>query len=158
MTENQNPTAKRGWRIGLFFRALQNTVFVVWLVVALISMSVTTTIWAAYATWKATQLTYRVAELSYQNRKAIARALAKARLRRLATAVPFVGAGAAVYFERQTYQEWLEVNPEGSASDYACDMAAVTAEVMDEVFQDLPKAIRPSERMLRSFVPDCKAP
>ncbi|MCH8518011.1 MAG: hypothetical protein LAT68_17055 [Cyclobacteriaceae bacterium] len=64
----------------------------------------------------------------------MARAIAKARLRRLATAVPFLGAGAAVYFERQTYTEWQELYPEGTREDYACDMAILTAEVFDEVF------------------------
>ena len=87
------------------FRLLQNTAFVVWLIVALVSMSLTASAWAAYATWKATQLTYRVAEMAYQHRRTMARAIAKARIRRLASAIPFVGAGAAVYFERQTYYE-----------------------------------------------------
>ena len=85
----------------------------------------------------------------------MARAIAKARLRRLVSAIPLVGAGAAVYFERQTYYEWQELYPEGTPEDYACDMATLTADVVDEVFQGLPTAIRPSERR---FVPDCNTP
>ena len=159
MTEHHEPPPKRRWRSGRIistvFRALQNTVFVLWLIAVLASMSLTASLWAAYATWKATQLTYRVAELAVQHRKAMARAIAKARLRRLASAVPLVGAGAAVYFERQSYYEWQELYPDGSYNDYACDMAALTAEVVDEVFQGLPATVRPSASLVRGFVPDC---
>ena len=156
MTENQEPLPKRRWRSGrvisTVFRALQNTVFVVWLIAVLASMSLTASLWAAYATWKATQLTYRVAEMAVQHRRAMARAIVKARLRRLASAVPLVGAGAAVYFERQSYYEWQELYPDGSYNDYACDMAALTAEVVDEV---LPATVRPPASLVRGFVPDC---
>ena len=155
MTENHTPPLKRRWRIGWIFRVLQNTAFVVWLIVALASMSVTASLWAAYATWTATQLTYRVADLAVQHRRAMARAIAKARLRRLASAIPLVGAGAAVYFERQTYHEWRELYPEGSAEDYACDMAALTAEVVDEVLEGLPATVRPPGSLVRGFVPEC---
>ena len=82
-------------------------------------------------------------------------AIAKARLRRLASAIPLVGAGAAVYFERQTYYEWRELYPEGSAEDYACDMAALTAEVLDEVLEGLPATVRPPGSLVRGFVPEC---
>ena len=152
MTEHNEPPPKRRWRIGRVFRALQNTVFVVWLIVALVSMSLTASAWAVYVTWKATQLTYRVAELAVQHRRAMARAIAKARLRRLVSAIPLVGAGAAVYFERPTYYEWQELYPDGSYNDYACDMAALTAEVVDEV---LPATVRPSGSLVRGFVPEC---
>ena len=121
MTEHQEPPPKRRWRIGRVvsacFRLLQSTVFVVWLIVALVSMSLTASAWAVYATWKATQLTYRVAEMAVQHRRAMAGAIAKARLRRLASAIPFVGAGAAVYFERQSFYEWQELYPDGTYND-----------------------------------------
>ena len=160
MTEHQEPPPKRRWHIGRVvsacFRLLQSTVFVVWLIAALVSMSLTASAWAVYATWKATQLTYRVAEMAVQHRRAMARAIAKARLRRLASAIPLLGAGAAVYFERQSYYEWQELYPDGTYNDYACDMAALTAEVVDEVFQGLPTAVRPSDRLVRNFAPDCK--
>jgi hypothetical protein len=45
--------------------------------------------------------------------------------------------------------------PDGTAEDYACDMAALTAEVVDEVLQELPELARPSERLVRDFLPDC---
>lgn len=158
MTDTQDPPPKRRWRIGSIFRLLQSTAFVVWLIFALISMSLTATAWAAYATWKATQLTYRVAEMAFQHRRAMARAIAKARLRRLASAIPVLGAGAAVYFERQSFWEWQELYPKGTYNDYACDMAALTADVVDEVLQDLPSPIRPPASLARGFIPDCNTP
>jgi len=86
----------------------------------------------------------------------MARAIASARLRRLASAIPFVGAGAAIYFERQTYYEWRESYPEGTTDDYACDMASLTAEVVDELVQGLPTAVWPSDRLVRNLTRDCK--
>lgn len=47
----------------------------------------------------------------------MARAIAKARLLRLAPAISVLG-GAAVYFERQTDQGWYELYPDGSYNDY----------------------------------------
>ena len=41
----------------------------------------------------------------------------KARPRRLAPAISVLG-GGAVYFERQTYQGWQELYPDGSCNDY----------------------------------------
>ena len=99
-----------------FLRVARNTVLVVWL---LVSVSVAATTWAAVQTWKVAQLTYRAAEVAYQHRQEMARAIAKARVRRLTTAIPLVGEAAAVYFERQSYQEWRELYPDGTAEDYA---------------------------------------
>ena len=45
-----------------------------------------------------------------------------------------------------------QLNPDGSYNDYACDMAALTAEVVDKV---LPATVRPSGSLVRGFVPDC---
>lgn len=150
---------QRRWRLGRILgfclRAFRNTAFVLWLVATLITISMSATAWAAYATYKAAQLTYRVGEMAVQHRQAMARAIARARLRRLVVAIPLVGAGAAVYFERQAYYEWLALYPDGTPEDYACDMAELTADVLDEVVQELPERVRPSERRLRNFVPDC---
>jgi hypothetical protein len=135
--------------------ALRSTVFVVWVIGTLAVFSLTATVWAAYKTWQVAQLTYRVAELGYQHRRAMARAMAKARIRRIAVAVPIVGAGAAVYFERQAFSEWQQLYPDGALEEYACDMTALTAEVLDEVLQGLPSAVRPPERYLSL---DCNTP
>lgn len=85
----------------------------------------------------------------------MARAIAKARLRRLASAVPVVGVGAAVYFERQSYYEWRQLYPDRTYNDYACDMAALTAEVVDEVLEGVPPTVRPPASLVRGFVPEC---
>lgn len=143
-------------RSSVFSRLCRNTVLVAWLVGGLVSVSVAATAWAAYASLRVAQLSSQVGAMAYQHRREMARVIAKARVRRLTTAIPFVGAAAAVYFERQSYYEWVALYPDGTAEDYACDMAALTAEVIDEVFQELPAAARPSERRVRDFLPDCE--
>jgi hypothetical protein len=162
MTNDPEPASsarQRRWSVGrmvsTFLGICRNTLLVVWLVAVLISLSLSAAAWAAYATWRVAQLTYQVGQMAYQHRREMARAIAKARVRRLTTAIPFVGAAAAVYFERQSYQEWRELYPDGTAEDYACDMAALTGEVIDEVLQELPVATRPSERLVRGFLPKC---
>lgn len=140
----------------VFLRVARNTVLVAWLLVSLVSVSVAATAWAAVQTWKVAQLTYQVGAMAYQHRRELVRAMAKARVRRLTTAIPIVGVGAAIYFERQTYGEWRELYPDGTPEEYACDMATLTAEVMDEVLQELPELARPSERRVQGFLPDCE--
>ena len=53
------------------------------------------------------------------------------------------------------YHEWKELFPEGTREDYACDMAGLTAEVVDEVLQELPATFRLPERRVRNLFPDC---
>lgn len=84
--------------------------------------------------------------------KAVSRTKAKARLRRLVAATPFVGIAALAYFEEQDYQEWLEENPQGTRTLYACEVAAMTAEVIDEVLQELPEKVRPSPEQLSGYL------
>lgn len=163
MTQEIEPPVikpRRSWKIGrvirFFFRATRNTVFVVWLIIALITTTLSAAAWATYATWKVAQLTYQVGHMAYQHRKAMARAIAKARLRRLTVAIPVIGSAAAFYFERQTYNEWRVLYPEGTFDDYACDMATLTAEVLDDVLQELPETIRLSERRVSGFFPTCE--
>lgn len=76
--------------------------------------------------------------------KAVAKAKAKARLRRLVAATPVVGIAAMGYFEEQDFQDWLIENPSGTRTQYACEVAQLSAEVIDEVIRDLPDSIRPS--------------
>lgn len=93
------------------------------------------------------------------NRKAIAAAVArtkaKARLRRMAVAVPIVGLGLVAEFERRDFLEWQEENPEGTYGNYGCEVAAVSAEVLDEVLQELPESVRPSRDTVLSRLPEC---
>jgi len=96
------------------------------------------------------------------NRKAIAAAVtrtkAKARLRRMAVAVPIAGLGLAAEFERRDFVEWQEQNPEGTYGEYGCEVATVSAEVMDDVLQDLPERVRPSRDTVLSWLPECEEP
>lgn len=94
-----------------------------------------------------------VAAQAFQNRQQIARLKAKARLRRIATAVPLVGLGAAAYFEEHDRREWLDANPGKTSADYACEIAKLTAEVMDEVMAELPMAVHLPEWA----TPECEA-
>lgn len=87
--------------------------------------------------------------------KAVAKTKAKARLRRVATMVPFAGAAAGVYFEERDYNEWIAENPDGTRKQYLCEVAELSSEFVDDVFSDLPEKVRPPEDMLTEFVPDC---
>ena len=93
------------------------------------------------------------------NRRAIAEAIAqtktKARLRRIIAAIPLAGLAAAGYFERQDYLDWQADNPDGTFEDYSCEVATLSAEVVDEVLQELPERVRPNRNLVISALPDC---
>jgi hypothetical protein len=88
----------------------------------------------------------------------MARAMAKARIRRFVVAVPLLGSVAAVYFERQAFYEWLELYPDGTLEEYACDMTSLTAEVLDEALQVLPAVLRNQLGIPDGLVLDCNTP
>ena len=90
--------------------------------------------------------------------KAISKEKAKARLKRLIVAVPLVGTGAAVAFEGNDLKVWLEENPDKSATDYGCEVASSSAEVIDEVLAELPETFRPSNDLIMSRMPECNKP
>ncbi len=79
----------------------------------------------------------------------------KARLKRVLVAVPVAGLAAAAAFEYADYLEWQQVHPEGTAAEYGCEVAALSAEVIDEVLQDLPEATRPPRDLVLSQLPAC---
>lgn len=87
--------------------------------------------------------------------KAVTRTKAKARLRRAVVMVPVAGIAAAGYFEEQDYQEWKELNPELGRADYACEVSQVSAEVIEDMLQDLPEQVRPSREFMISQLPRC---
>ena len=87
--------------------------------------------------------------------KAVSKAKAKARLRRVMVAVPAVGTVVAVAFEAQDYSEWQDENPDGTPEDYSCEVAKVSAEIVDEVLQDLPETVRPSPDTVLAWLPNC---
>lgn len=149
---------KLGTIVSVGFQVIRGTAFAMWIVATLSVWALTATIWATYATFKAAQLTYRIGEMAYQHRRELSRGLAKARLRRLAVATPLAGAGVALYFEQQGFEEWRELYPNGTRSEYLCDMASLTTELLDEMLQELPSAIRPANRTMRNWIPECDLP
>lgn len=142
------------------FRILRSTVFLLWLCGALAVSSVALGVQAVVLSAQVTSLTAGAAATALRHRKEIARAVArtraKARLRRLLVAVPVVGVGAAAAFEAQDYRAWQEDNPEGTFADYSCESAALSAEVVDEVLQDLPDSVRPERDTVLSWLPGCE--
>ena len=69
-----------------------------------------------------------------------------------------------LYFEEQDYQEWLDENPDGDRTEYACEVATYSMEIMDEIITDsvkaaqsLPEPIRPDADQIKSWltVPKC---
>jgi hypothetical protein len=144
------------------FKWLRNTVFLMWLCGAL---AVSTAVLGLQALTLSAQVATATASASaaaLKHRKdmakAVSKAKAKARLRRVLVAVPVVGAGAAVAFETQDFRDWQADNPDGTFADYSCEVAELSAEVVDDVLQDLPEAVRPSRDMVLRQLPDCQHP
>jgi hypothetical protein len=71
--------------------------------------------------------------------------------------LPVAGIAAAIAFEREDYLEWKQDNPDGDLEAYGCEVSAVSAEVVDDVLQDLPEQVRPSRDWLLSRMPECAA-
>lgn len=143
-----------------FTRVLRSTAFVVALIFVLASSVIGTTLWALQLSAAVTTMSANAAAAATRHRnelaEAVARTKAKARLRRLVAAVPFVGAGAVVYFEDQDYRDWLAENPGGTPGEYACEVARLSAEVIDEVLTELPEGARPSPETALSWMPECE--
>ena len=89
-------------------------------------------------------------------KKIISKIKAKARLKRMITMLPFAGAAAGIYFEESEFQEWLLNNPGGTRSDYLCEIADITSEILDEVINDLPQSIKPNKKLTETFAPKCQ--
>jgi hypothetical protein len=143
-------------------RWLRNTVVLMWLCGALLVSTVALGVQALTLSAQVATVTASASAAALRHRKELARAVtrakAKARLRRVLVAIPIVGTGAAVAFEAQDFQDWQDDNPEGSFTDYSCEVAALSAEVVDEVLQDLPEGVRPSRDMVLKQLPDCEEP
>ena len=129
-------------------RALRNTALLTWFVVVLALSTISLGIWAVSIATQVASLTATMATNAIAHRQTLiqsaARLKAKARLRRLIVAVPIAGLASIAYFEERDYQEWLEDNPDGDRAKYACEVATITAEVLNEVLQELPESIQPS--------------
>ena len=143
------------------FALIKNIAFLLWLTSGLIFVSVGASIWAFQATVTAARLGAEITTTAVRHRKDIASAVmrvkAKARLKRMVTMIPFAGLAAGAYFEEQEYNEWLEDNPDSSRSYYLCALAGLTSEVLDEVLEGLPTAVRPNENTLNNMTPKCES-
>ncbi|SHH48154.1 hypothetical protein SAMN05444003_3316 [Cognatiyoonia sediminum] len=122
-------------------RFLKSTFFILTLIISLTAFSISTTIWALSLASQVTVLSANATAQAVKNRRQIAKIAAKARLRRIVAIVPFAGIAAVGYFEDQDRREWLEANPDKTNADYACELAELTGEVMDEVLSELPMEI-----------------
>ena len=137
----------------------KNTVFLIWLLCSLASITVFTSIWALQKTFMVAKLSAEITSNTFKHRKEIKKTIskikAKARLKRMITMLPFAGAAAGLYFEESEFQEWLIDNPNGKRSDYLCEIAEITSEIIDEVIDDLPQSIKSGENLLKAITPEC---
>lgn len=144
------------------FSFLRTTSFMVMLCVTLVTTTTSLAIWTISLTSQVATMTAGAAATLLQHRKAIAAAVArtkaKARLRRTMAAVPLVGMAAVGYFEHRDFQEWKQENPDGDWQDYGCEVGTVSAQVIDEVLQELPEEVRPGRDLVLSQLPACDAP
>ena len=138
-------------------RLLRSTVALVWLCGALAVSTVVLGLQAITLSAQIATVTAGATSAAIKHRKDLAKAVSKtkARLRRMIVAIPFVGGGAALAFEAQDFQDWQTENPEGSFAEYSCEVAEVSAALVDDVLQDLPEVMRPSRDVVMAKVPEC---
>jgi uncharacterized membrane protein len=137
----------------------KNTVFLIWLLCSLASITVFTSIWAIQKTLMAAKLSANITSNTIKHRKEIKKTIskikAKARLKRIIIMLPIAGAATGIYFEESEFQEWLIDNPNGKRSDYLCEIAEITSEIIDEVIDALPQSIKSGENLLKAITPEC---
>ena len=137
----------------------KNTVFMIWLLCSLASITIFTSIWALQKTFIVAKLSAEITSNTIKHRKEIKKTItkikAKARLKRMITMLPIAGAAAGIYFEESEFQEWLIDNPNGKRSDYLCEIAEITSEIIDEVIDALPQSIKSGENLLKAITPEC---
>ena len=148
--------------IRFVFRLFRSAIFLFVLAVGLGLAFLQTSLSLASATAQIATLSANAATAAALHKKQMAKAIskekAKARLKRLIVAVPLLGTGAAVAFEGNDLKVWLGENPDKSATDYGCEVASSSAEVMDEVLAELPEKFRPSSDLVMSRMPECNKP
>jgi len=137
----------------------KNTVFLIWFLCSLASITVFSSIWALQKTFMVAKLSAEITSNTFKHRKEIKKTIskikAKARLKRIITMLPIAGAAAGIYFEESEFQEWLIDNPNGKRSDYLCEIAEITSEIIDEVIDALPQSIKSGENLLKAITPEC---
>ena len=144
------------------FRLFRSAIFLFLLAVGLGVALLQTSLSLASVTAQVATLSANAATAAALHKKQMAKAIskekAKARLKRLIVAVPLLGTGEAVAFEGNDLKVWLEENPDKSATDYGCEVASSSAEVMDVVLAELPEKFRPSNDLIMSRMPECNEP
>ena len=137
----------------------KNTVFLIWLLCSLASITLFSSIWSLQKTFMVAKLSAEITSNTFKHRKEIKKTItkikAKARLKRIITMLPIAGAAASIYFEESEFQEWLIDNPNGKRSDYLSDIAEITSEIIDEVIDALPQSIKSVETLLKAITPEC---
>ena len=137
----------------------KNTVFVIWLLCSLATITVFSSIWALQKTFMVAKLSAEITSNTIKHRKEIKKTItkikAKARLKRIITMLPIAGTAAGIYFEESEFQEWLIDNPNGKRSDYLCEIAEITSEIIDDVIDDLPQLIKSRENLLKAITLEC---
>jgi len=137
----------------------KNTVFVIWLLCSLATITVFSSIWALQKTFMVAKLSAEITSNTIKHRKEIKKTItkikAKARLKRIITMLPIAGTAAGIYFEESEFQEWLIDNPNGKRSDYLCEIAEIISEIIDEVIDALPQSIKSGENLLKTITPEC---
>ena len=148
--------------IRFVFRLFRSAIFLFLLAVGLGVVLLQTSLSLASATAQVATLSANAATAAALHKKQMAKAIskekAKARLKRLIVAVPLLGTGAAVAFEGNDLKVWLEENPDESPTDYGCEVASSSAEVMDEILAELPEKFRLSSDLIMSRMPECNEP
>ncbi len=142
------------------FRLFRNTAFLIFLSASLFVTTLGALAWSVGLVVQVATLTTTATATALRHSKeitkAIARAKAKGRIRRVVVAVPIAGVAAAAAFETQDYLQWKEQNPDRTFGDYSCEIASMSAEVIDEVLHELPDLIRPSNGWVIGFLPTCE--
>ena len=137
----------------------KNTVFLIWLLCSLTSITIFSSIWALQKTFMVAKLSAEITSNTIKHRKEIKKTItkikAKARLKRIITMLPIAGTAAGIYFEESEFQEWLIDNPNGKRSDYLCEIAEITSEIIDEFIDALPQSIKSGENLLKAITPEC---
>ena len=137
----------------------KNTVFLIWLLCSLASITVFSSIWALQKTFMVAKLSAEITSNTFKHRKEIKNTIskikAKARLKRIITMLPIAGTAAGIYFEESEFLEWLIDNSNGKRSDYLCEIAEITSEIIDEVIDALPQLIESGENLIQVISPAC---
>lgn len=142
----------------ILINLFRSSLFLIILIVGLGITLVQTSLKLANLTAQVATLTAAAATTAQQKKrmtKILSKEKAKARLKRLIVAVPFLGVGASIAFEAGDLKNWLRENPTKDAGDYGCEVTSSSAEVVDEVLSDLPKNFRPSKGKIMGKMPEC---